>query len=307
MTGQRHLAWALAVVVVIAVIAPLLGDYWVGVGITLCMWIALTQSWAVLCGLTGYVSLGHVVFYGLGGYLVVATFTVLPLWASLPLAGLASGLFAFVVGMPVLRVRGPYFVILTFGLAELVKYAVIAFESSLGHASRVLLGAPGVETLFTMMVVLAAAACVLGYAVRTSRFGRGLRAIRENEEAAETVGVPIARYKLIAFVLSAIIPGMVGGVMALRATYFEPLVVFDPMISFSMIAMAILGGSDDLRGPVLGAVFFAMLSELLWANAPQIYMVLLGVMLVGFVLWRPQGLLAPAAARKRSEGGHAAA
>lgn len=306
MATHRHLAWVLAVVAAIAVLAPWFGDYWIGVGITLAMWIALTQSWSVLCGLTGYISLGHVVFYGLGGYLVVASFTVLPLWLSLPLAGVASALFAFVVGMPVLRVRGPYFVILTFGLAELVKYTVIAFESWLGHASRVLLGAPGVETLFALMIVLAAAACVMGYLVRASRFGRGLRAIRENEEAAETIGIPIARYKLIAFVLSAIIPGMVGGVMALRATYFEPLVVFDPMISFSMIAMAILGGSDDLRGPVLGAVFLAIVSELLWANAPQTYMILLGIVLVAFVLWRPQGLLAPARI-KRSGGDHAAA
>lgn len=307
MAEHRHLAWVLVVVAAIGVAAPFLGGYWIGVGITLCMWIALTQSWSVLSGLTGYVSLGHVVFYGLGGYLVAASFTVLPIWLTLPLCGLVSAVFAFVLGMPVLRVRGPYFVILTFGLAELVKYAVIAFESWLGHASRVLLGAPGVEALFTLMVMLAATACVLGYLVRASRLGRGLRAIRENEEAAETIGIPIARYKLIAFVLSAIIPGMVGGVMALRATYFEPLVVFDPMISFTMIAMAILGGSDDLRGPVLGAVFLAVLSELLWANAPQIYMILLGVVLVAFVLWRPQGLLAPARGDKRDDARHVAA
>jgi branched-chain amino acid transport system permease protein len=297
MNARRDLAALIAAILVAGALAFAAGDYWIGLGISLAMWIALTQSWAVLSGLTGYISLGHVVFYGLGAYLVVASWEWLPLWIALPLAGAASALFAFLVGLPVLRVRGPYFVILTFGLAELVKFVVIAGESALGHASRVLLGAPSVEALFAMMLVLAILACVLGHAVRASRFGRGLRAIRENEEAAETIGIPIARYKLAAFVLSAILPGVVGGVMALRATYFEPLVVFDPMISFSMIAMAILGGSDDVRGPVIGAVFLAVLSELLWINAPQLYMILLGVVLVAFVLWRPQGLLAPREAK----------
>ncbi len=281
----------------------LAGDYWIGIGVSLAMWIALTQSWAVLSGLSGYISLGHVVFYGLGAYVVVVTWQTIPLAIALLLAAVVAALFAGVVGLPVLRVRGPYFVILTFGLAELVKYSVLAFEASHGNASRILLGAPGIEMLFGCMLVLAGLACMLAYVVRTHRLGHALRAIRENEEAAETIGIPLARFKLIAFVLSAAIPGAVGGVMAVRSTYFEPLLAFDPMISFSMIAMAILGGSDDLRGPVIGALALAVLSELLWVNAPQLYMILLGVCLTGFVLWRPQGLLGPAKRAKRAADG----
>ena len=110
----------------------------------------------------------------------------------------------------------------------------------------------------------AAARLVVG----RSRFGHGLRSLRENEEAAETLGVPVVRYKLLAFVLSAAIPGMVGAVMALRSTYFVVGQVFDPMISVTVIAMALLGGGDDARGPLLGALFLVLLSELLWAHAP---------------------------------------
>ena len=124
-----------------------------------------------------------------------------------------------------------------------------------------------------------------------SRFGHGLRSLRENEEAAETLGVPVVRYKLAAFVLSAAIPGMVGGVMALRSTYFVVGQVFDPMLSVTVIAMAVLGGGDDTRGPLLGVVFLALLSELLWARAPLLYMVLLGAILVVFVLLVPDGLV----------------
>lgn len=299
---KRDLMLILGLLAATGVVPFFAGDYWIGIGITLMMAIALTQSWSILSSLSGYVSLGHVVFYGLGAYVVVASWGALPIAASLPMAALAAAAFAFVIGLPVLRVRGPYFVILTFGLAELVKFSVIAIEAAQGKASRLILGTPELGTLFFLMLALAALATLLAWGARVTRLGHGLRAIRENEEAAETLGVPVARYKLTAFVLSAAIPGAVGGVMALRATYFEPIQVFDPMVSFSMIAMAIIGGSDDLRGPVVGAIFLGVLSEMLWANAPQLYMIILGLLLVIFVLFVPEGicgrLLRPAVARR---------
>jgi branched-chain amino acid transport system permease protein len=290
MTLNRDLAVILAGLLATAVAGAFVDDYWIGLGLALMTAIALAQSWAVLSSLSGYVSLGHVVFYGLGSYLVVVTWNVVPLALALPLAAAAAGLFAFLVGLPVLRARGPYFVILTFGVSELVKFVLIAVESSLGHASRLVLGAPDPIVLFYLALGLAAIATMLAYGVRVTRLGYGLRGIRENEEAAENLGVPVASYKLAAFVLSAVVPGAVGGIMALRATYFEPRVVFDPMISFSMIAMAIIGGSDALRGPVLGALLLTILSELLWANAPELYMIILGVLLVVFVRFLPQGV-----------------
>ena len=293
MKPNRDLPALLGILAVLALAALLplaASEYWIGVGITLAMWIALTQSWAVLSALSGYISLGHVVFYGLGSYVVVATWERLPLAASLPLAACAAALFAFVIGLPVLRVRGPYFVILSFGVAELVKYVLIAVEAAQGNASRLILGAPGLETLYGLLLGLAALATLLAGAIRVTRLGQGLRAIREDEEAAETLGVPVTRYKLAALVLSAAIPGAVGGVMVLRSTYFEPAQVFDPMISFSMIAMVIIGGGDDLRGPILGAVLLSLISEFLWASAPQLYMIILGTLLCAFVLFVPEGL-----------------
>src|SRR5690606_23049081 len=125
------------------------------------------------------------------------------------------------VGYPCLRVRGPYFVILTFGVAEFVKFIVINIEAELGKAGRLVFGAPGLAELYYIMLVLAALATAGAYVARRSRFGAGLRAIREDETAAETIGVSAARLKLAAFALSAVIPGMVGSVMVLRSTYFE--------------------------------------------------------------------------------------
>lgn len=284
-------ALLLAALAIAAAALPFVaGDYYVGVGLSLLMYVALTQSWTVLSGMTGYVSLGHVVFYGLGAYVAVLVWGELPLAAIVVLAGLAAFLLAALIGLPALRVRGPYFVILTFGLAELAKYVVIVIEGWLGKFSRVIFGGPGLVTLFYIMLGLAIVATLMTFLVRRSRFGRGLLALRENEEAAETVGVPTVRFKLLAYALSALVPGAVGSVMVLRQTYFEPAQIFDPVVSFTIVTMAVVGGSEDMKGPLLGAAGFVILSELLWANAPQLYMVLLGLLLIVFVLFAPQGL-----------------
>ena len=293
--GQRSV-WAFPAAVLaagaLAIAVPqLVGSYYVSVALTLCMWIALTQSWTILSGLTGYISLGHVLFYGLGGYVSVVAWQTLPLWISIPLAGLVAGLFAALIGAPVLRVRGPYFVILTFGIAELVKFIVINVEASVAQAGRLMFGTPPIPSLFYVMLGLAVAATLLAWAVRRSRLGAGLIAIREDEPAAETIGVPVVRYKIYAYVLSAVIPGMVGAVMGLRLTYVEVLQLFNPIVSFTIVTMAIIGGSDDARGPLLGAAFLVALSEFLWSSLPQLYMIVLGVLLVLFVLFAPNGIV----------------
>lgn len=280
-----------AIFLMAAISIPFISDlYGLGVAFQLLMWIALTESWIILSGMTGYISLGHVVFFGLGAYFTVLTWQACPLYVALPLAGVLSFAFAVLVGWPVLRVRGPYFVILTFGLAELVKYIAIKAEAAIGEFERLLFGVPDLETLYWIMLVLAVVATAMAHAARMTRFGQGLLAIREDEEAAATVGVPVVRYKILAYGLSALIPGTVGGVAALRTTYFEPSAAFDPMVSFSVLTMAIIGGSDDARGPLLGAAFFTLLSELLWAKAPEIYLILLGAALIAFVLILPEGI-----------------
>jgi branched-chain amino acid transport system permease protein len=175
-------------------------------------------------------------------------------------------------------------------LAELVKFVLLAVDTALGQSSRLLFGAPNTQTLLLWMLALAAAATLLRHQIGLSRFGRGLIAIREDETAAETIGVPITRYKVAAFALSTVIPGMVGAVMALRSTYFEVLQVFSPTISFTIVTMVIIGGSGDARGPVMGALFLVALAEILRGLSPQLYLIFLGLSLVLFVIFAPNGL-----------------
>ena len=281
----------------IAIVAVIFGslsgfasEYMLGIGFTLFMYIALAQSWVILSGMTGYISLGHVVFFGSGAYVFVLMWGLVPVWLGVALSGLVVGIGAIIIGYPVLRVRGPYFVILSFGLAELVKNLVLINEARMYVSLRPVFGAPPLADLYIAMLVLAVVATALTFWIRRSRFGAGLRSIREDEWAAETIGIPAARLKLAAFALSGIIPAMVGAIFIMRSGIFQPGDAFNPIVSFTIVTMAIIGGSDDAPGPLLGVAFLVILQELLWANWPEIYMIILGVLLIGFVLFAPSGI-----------------
>jgi branched-chain amino acid transport system permease protein len=287
---------------ILALLPLVAGDYALSVGLNFLLWSALALSWALFSGLSGYVSLGHAVFYGIGAYVMVLCWQVLPLWPAVLLAGLAAGLFALCLGWPCLRVRGPYFVILTFGVAEFAKYVVVTIEAGLGRTGRLLLGTPSLATLYEAVLGLAALSFVLFFAVRRSRFGAGVLALRADESAAESIGINASASKLALFTASAVIPGMAGALIALRSTYFEPMQAFSPVTSFTIVTIGILGGSDAAPGPVLGAGFLVLISELLWARAPEIYMIVLGLLLVGFVLFVPEGIYGRLQGLARSGG-----
>jgi branched-chain amino acid transport system permease protein len=279
-----------AVLGVLAAAPLFVSSYGLSVALNLFMTVALAESWLILSGFTGYVSLGHAVFFGLGAYIMAVGFDVAPWWAVIPVGGVAAAGLALVLGYPALSVRGPYFVILTFGLAELVKFVVVTIESAVGNFGRILMNAPDITVLYELMFALAAAAFALVAIVQRSRFGAALRAIREDESAAESIGINVRSAKVVAFVLSAIIPGMVGAVMAMRSAYFEPMVAFSPMVSFTIVTTAMIGGSDTPMGPLLGAVLLVGASELLSVHAPEVYNILLGVVLIVFVLRVPEGI-----------------
>jgi branched-chain amino acid transport system permease protein len=233
----RRVSRQIAIVTIVALLGialPWVGnEYFTGLGFTLVTWIALTESWIIISGMTGYVSLGHVVF---------------------------------------------------------VKFIVINIEAALSMSGRVLFAAPDIDGLFFMGLGLAWVSFVAAVLVRHSRFGGGLRAIRENEEAAETIGISVGLLKLTAFVLSAIVPGMVGALLIMRSTYFEPLEIFNPQTSVLIVTMAVIGGSDLPVGPLLGVVLLVLLQELLWASLPQLYMMIVGVLLISVVVWVPSGV-----------------
>lgn len=295
MVKGKPVLLAVGLVLISLCLLPLgLSDYFLSVILDLLMWVALTESWIILSGFAGYISLGHSAFFGLGAYLMALTWTQIPYILGVVLAGLFSAGFAFAIGFPFLRVRGPYFVILTLGLTEITKYIVVNLEIKLGGTvGRILMMTPGLHTLYYSILVVTVLATATAYFVKNSRFGTGLFSIKGDEEAAGALGINTSLYKWLAFGISASFPGMVGAILALRRSYIDPYTVFDPMVSFQVIVMALLGGAEDVEGAMLGAILLTLISEVLWAHYPYYYMIILGIIIILIVKFMPLGVIVP--------------
>ncbi len=226
--------------------------------------IALASSLNILLGYTGYVNFGHIVFFGFGGYvgLYFLNEEGWSIWASLIIAGISSGLLAFLLGKAILRLRGAYFALATIGINEAVKAFVNNFDLFGGPIGMTLNfrvykeyggAAEALNMAFYVMAGLAVAAIVISYLVRISKFGLGLLAIRENEDAAEVMGVAAPNAKTWAYVLSAIIPGMVGLLFFFKNGNVEPHGAFPLHASIELLVMIMLGGQGTVLGPILGA------------------------------------------------------
>jgi branched-chain amino acid transport system permease protein len=197
---------------------------------------------------------------------------------------------ALVVGSLALRLRGPYFAVFTFGLAELVKHSLIWYETSVtGTIGRLIMDPPGALALYYTVLGVAAAAVVTAAVLRRSRWGLALVGIGADEERAETLGIDTVRVKIVTFALSASFLGAVGAAMAPRWTYLDPQ-VFSPLVSFQTVIMALVGGAASLWGPVLGAAFLGLAAEILLVRFRYLYMMGLGLTLIVVVLLLPQGL-----------------
>jgi len=265
--------------------------------------VVLAVSWAVFSGPTRYLSLATGAFFGAGAYATAVIGGRLA-WPLPVLAGAAVGAaMALLVGLLALRLRGPYFAVFTFGLAELSKHVLIWYETSVtGTVGRLLLAPPSATVLYYTVLALAALAVGTALALRRSRWGYALIGIGEDEERAETLGIDTTRVKVGTFALSAAFMGAVGAAMAPRWTYLDPQ-VFNPLVSFQTVIMALVGGAATVVGPVAGAVFLGLVSELFLLRFRYVYMLALGLTLIAAVLLFPSGL---AGLRRRSPRGPAA-
>jgi branched-chain amino acid transport system permease protein len=285
----------LALLVAAATAYPFFGSgYGVRSVLQIFMWIALAGSWNLISGLTGYVSFGHVAFFGAGAYtgaILIATAG----WPW-PLAALAGGVgacvLAVVIGYPCLRLKGPYFAIAMLGLNEVLRALVSYFEGLTGGGNG--LSLPTLDATRHIYYVMGALAAVVtggAYLIVTSRFGLRLMTIREDEVAAEAMGVDTFHHKLLAFVLSSAGPGIAGALTARDQGYIEPISVFPLAITVTMIVMALFGGKGTVWGPVLGAVVLFVVQEIVWVRYPYVHPLLFGAIIVAVVLLMPRGVL----------------
>ncbi len=268
-----------------------LDTYGVGLLIGMTGYVTLASAWGLFSGRTGYVSLATVAFFGIGAYTMAVLNESLPYPLILLVAALIGLAVALAVGLATLRLAGVYFVIFTFGLAELVRQLVTWFETAVtGTLGRYIFLPIGPEHIYWQLLALCAATLFITWRIDRSRLGLALKIIADDEVVASHVGIDIARTKIALFAVSAVIITLVGAIQAPRWTYVEPAIVFNPTVSFLTLIMALLGGASRLWGPALGAIPLFLLFEWLSANFPNHYSILLGLLFIVIVFLLPRGV-----------------
>ena len=276
--------WALAV--------PHYGsEFAVSMALTCLMYGALSSSWSLFCGTTRYLSLATAAFFGIGAYTSALVLEATSWAAAIGLGALVAAAVAVVMGAAVLHLRGTYFAVLTFGMTELIRHAITYWEKQVsGTVGRVLTVVPERDTIYLTVLGLAVLAVATSIVVRRSRFGLAMAGIGADEQRAQTLGVNTRWVKIGGFAMTAAFAGAVGAAMSVRWTYIDPATVFNPFIGFQTVLIALIGGAATLWGPLIAAVVFSLLAETLRLQAPQLYLMSLGLLLVLCVLYLPGGL-----------------
>ncbi|CAN5729621.1 branched-chain amino acid ABC transporter permease [soil metagenome] len=296
---ERHLPRIYLVLLIVAVIWLVIypqgaSAYNITLALTVLLTISLASSWNIISGFTGYTSFGHAGFFGIGAYAgaLLIFHDLMPWQLAMVAGGLVTGGVALVIGYPTLRLRGPYFAITMLGLSELARIIVTAWDSLTRGGIGVYLPIVRDTTPnYYAMLVLAVVTVVVSYFIGTSHFGLKLLSIRDDEVAAQAMGIDTTRNKQIAFVISSFFPGVAGAIYARHVGFIDPPTVFLVIWSIRAIATAIVGGQGTILGPIIGAVILTLVSEEVWARDPNLYQVIFGGIIVVVVIFIPGGLI----------------
>jgi len=292
------LAAFLAVAAVLAAMPFIADNYFVKLATFVAMYSALALSWNFIGGFAGYPSFATAAFLGLGSYAgALVQNAGIPMAAAWVAAGAVTAAFAALLGVAILRVKGHYFAVGSISVVEVLRLVASSWSGLTGGGDglnvRLMEGGAdlvGRVFLYAMLAVsaLAFAATLL---VERSRFGFGLRAIKQNEDAAGMVGVHVSAYKIAAFTLSAVFCGMTGAVYASWIGYIAPADAFSVLTTLKVPVMTLLGGEGTAFGPVLGALAFVVLEESIWAKFLEANQAILGATIVVLIFFLPGGLL----------------
>ncbi|MFY1671498.1 branched-chain amino acid ABC transporter permease [Plantactinospora sp. WMMB334] len=277
--------------------------YILSAGVVVLNYAVLSTSWNLVGGFTGYISLGHGALAGLGGYAtgLLVVRAGLPSFVALAVAALLVAAFAVPVGFAALRVRGASFVIVSIALVLILLLVFQSWASVTGGSRGLVVPRPFPGLLrpehhrvfFYLFTVLLAAALLVWWLVDRSRFGLGLKAIREDEDKAEALGTPTFAYKLVVFVVSAGFTGLAGGLYALWFGDLDPVFQFSILTGSYLVLMALLGGVRQLFGPLVGALVVGIGLEYFkveFGNTP-LHLVATGLLLALVVMFMPDGVL----------------
>lgn len=306
-SGRRKVIVVVGLIVAAAIVgvfpAAAPNAYILSAGVVILSYACTATSWNFMGGFTGYISLGHAAWFGLGAYGtgILVRDLGLPSFVAWALAGVVVAIITVPIGIAALRVRGASFVIVSIAFVLILLLVFQGWGSFTGGSNGLVVPRPFPDLMrpvhhqvfFYLFAALLAAMLVLWWAINRSRFGIGLKAIREDEDKAEALGIPTRNYKLVAYIISATFTGLAGGMYALWFGDLDPIFQFSILLGSYMVLMALLGGIRHLFGPLVGAIIVGIGLEVfkLQFGDTQFHLVATGLLLALVVLFMPDGII----------------
>lgn len=291
---RRYQSALIILLVVILACLPVVTkrDSIINLLILIFLYVILASAWNILGGYTGQTSLGHAAFFGLGSLATRLLWTGgFPLIPSLLAGGGLAVIFALIIGAPAFRLKGVYFAIGTLALAEILNVTIGNMFPLITALPVEDLATYQLTTRYYLLLSLAIITIGVAYVLVNSRIGLGMMAVREEEDAAESLGINALTHKLIALSISAFFTGMAGGAFAYYHVSYYFQFPFTPVWSLDMLTMVFIGGTGTILGPIIGAVFFVVLKEFLVLNLGEYHLIIFGVLFILVVLFLPGGII----------------
>jgi branched-chain amino acid transport system permease protein len=277
---------------VLAALLPLLDQgFYLALSLNIMLYAALCTAWTLFSGPTHYISLATAAFFGLGTYAVGLGIDLLPFPLLVMISAAVAAALAGLVGAATLRISGVYFVIFTFGLAELVRQVVSWMQVKFSTRMGLYVFTEFTEAhIYWMLLALTVAVFVTGWLINRSRLGFAMEIIGNDEEVARHSGIDTARLKIVLFMISGAFIGMAGAIVAPRYLYVAPPSAFNPTISFLVVIMALLGGIRRLWGPLVGVIPFTIVMEFVSVHFPNDTSIVVGIAFLVIVYLLPDGV-----------------
>ena len=293
----------LPLIVLFLAVIPLLriGDFVLRLLLTILIFVIMGESWNIISGYTGYFSFGQTFFFGIGAYvtaLLARNYSVSP-FLSAPLCGLLAMVLAMGFGIITLRLRGAYFTLSTLVIMLLARAIVENADKITGGGKGIALPFPGIDYSVFLIVIyytyftLSLLSVCLAYRIANSKYGLAIKCIREDEEAAEVLGIDTVKCKMFAYVFSALFPAMVGAVWSYDMGYIWPSTAFDINVEAMTVTSVIFGGIGTIAGPIIGSLCLVLLREVLRLTLTgfgSIYLITYGIILIFAVIYCPDGI-----------------
>ncbi|MEO6325489.1 MAG: branched-chain amino acid ABC transporter permease [Thermoanaerobaculia bacterium] len=287
-----------ALVVILLIPAVVKSPYLLHMLILSMLWVVLGQSWNLLGGFTGQISYGHAAFFGVGAYttgiIVKLGYSPKVAWSGLLFGGLAAALIAALIGWICFRLRGPYFSLSVLALAEVLRIVAINFKALTNGAEGILYlpAFNGKAYYYYIVLALVTVNFLVIRSVMRSKLGFYFLAIREDQDAAESLGINPTRYKLTSLLISAFFTGAGGAFYMNYLGFIDPGIVFSiPDISVMMILVTMLGGAATFWGPAVGAVLYILCSEFLRVWLPSGHLIFFGILIIAIIIFFPNGIV----------------